>query len=362
MRSNDILKRETTFYKTIVFEIVGYCNAHCPWCPTGNGSTSNHRSRAIPPQEFEKAISNLLNKGLVSPKESVIYLHNWGEPTLHPELNDILHILYKNKIRYSLSTNASKLVNIDTKYLRYLEEFKFSAPGYSQDSYNKIHGLDFQVVRRNIEKYASLIRNSNTQARIIMAYHLYQFNLNELVLAAQFCKVNKIEFITYIAYLMDYNQAKSYVDHSMDIELLRRVSKDVLLYNVEDLIANRPKIYRCPQYDILTIDEYCNVVLCCVITKTNQEYCIGNLFELTNGDINSLKEKQNICSECLQLGIAYWHNTPFYTDFSLYTQLQEHQKNMDKLETELLKIHKSYSWRLTKPIRAMVSTLMKSHR
>lgn len=351
-------------YKMAVFEIVGYCNGHCRWCPTGNGSMSAHPSRAIPPAEFEDTITDLLKKGLISPEEAMIYLYNWGEPMLHPALNDILGILHRHGIYFGLSTNGSKLVNLDPDNLTHLRELRFSLPGFSQSSHDRIHGLNFNTVKENIEAYCCSVHRATSGAILTMSYHVYQFNLGEMGWAEQFCLDNGIQFKPHLARLVDYNQAKAYLDHSMSPALLRQVSRDMLMYSVDERVSNSPQDYRCPQFDILTIDEYSNVILCCVIPKTHQDYCLGKLWDLQSTDVREGKEHKGVCSECVRLGLAYWNNNPVFTDYHIGSRQRESEDRLrpeilraQQLEREILAIRASSSWRLTAPLRRIVSLL-----
>ncbi len=303
-------------YKTVYFEIVGFCNGRCPWCPTGNMSMVDFPSRTIPPSDLDNAIKRLLKMGLISTQESCVFLYNWGEPMLHPELDRILSILCEHNIHFALSTNGSKSVKLNPRNLLYLRELRFSVSGFSQGSYDRIHRFDFGTVLKNIKEYGRCVRNAGSDASLTMAYHVYQFNIGEVEMAAQFCKDNGINFMPYVANLMDYNQAKAYINQSINADLLRRVSRDLLLFYVDEWVAHMPKAYRCPQFDILTIDEFTNVVLCCALPKMHPDYSLGKLSELSTEDIRDVKERQKVCAECIGLGIAYWYHNPLFLDYS----------------------------------------------
>ena len=89
---------------------------------------------------------------------------------------------------------------------------------------------------------------------------------------------NKIHFLPYVAYLNDYYLAMGYLQSSLSTEQLKDISKDLLLYYVDDMLRDRPAEYRCPQFDMLTINENCDVLTCCAIPKTHPDYRVGSLF------------------------------------------------------------------------------------
>jgi len=307
-------------YNLVYFEIVGFCNARCPWCVTGNKSLNqvSYPSRVINVNDFRNAIVTLLEGGLIYPRESKISLANWGEPMLHPELGKILKTLRKNDVNFAISTNASKFVNLENDILGNLQEVRFSVPGFSQSSYDRIHEFNFESILKNIEMFCKNIRKEGSNAKLMMAYHLYQFNIDEIDAAMKFCSLNGIELYPYAAYLNDFNLAKAYLDKSISAELLRRIGKDLFLHYVDELIAKTPHNYQCPQFNILSIDEYCNVLTCCVLPKGHPEYSLGKLSTLSCDDIRKGKLSQKVCTECVKSGISYWVHNPLVPGFTKY--------------------------------------------
>ena len=137
-------RRVISMYKTVYFEISGICNANCPWCVTGRGSSKSYPSRFIPPAEFQNAIDYLFKESLID-SGSLINLYNYGEPLLHPYLSEILQILVDKKLKYTISTNASKFIEVDPAILKNLERFFISI------SVNKIiHSSVFLIIKHLI--------------------------------------------------------------------------------------------------------------------------------------------------------------------------------------------------------------------
>jgi len=117
-----------------------------------------------------------------------------------------------------------------------------------------------------------------------------------------------VHFFPHFAFIADYELAKMYLDHALPQEMLERASRELLLPSVGDLISRRPEDYRCPQFSILTIDEYCNILTCCLLSKADPDYSLGSLFRLSKREIEQGKLERNICKECLHNGISYWVN------------------------------------------------------
>jgi len=228
---------------------------------------------------------------------------------LHPDFEHILEILYDRGLNYDISTNASRVITIDKKIMANMQKIRFSMSGFSQESYDKIHGFNFQTITHNIDLLLINFKKAGFVGTINLAYHIYQFNINEINLAKEFCSKRGIVFGVSFAYINDFNLAMAYLNDTMEYKLLKNASKDLFLYYVDDLIERMPKDYQYPQYDYLTIDESCNVLTCCAVPKNHLNYTIGSLFNLSVDEIVSKKTSQNVCTECMNSGLAYWvHN------------------------------------------------------
>jgi len=302
-------------YKNIIFEISGICQARCPYCCTGNKSLSSYPSRFIPTHEFSRAIERLFELGLIVYKQK-IDLYNWGEPFLHPYLTDILHILVDQGLTYRLSTNAAKYIKLPSHLIDNLTELTISIPGFSQKSYDRVHGFNFVKIIENIKKFSNDVGSN----KIKITYLLHQFNIDEICEAYKYFHEQKIRMTDTVAYMNDYNMARDYLAGTMTKEQLGRICRDLLLYYVDELINSMPKCYECPQFSFLTIDEYCNLLTCCAVPKDNKYYTFGSLFSLSSDQIKQNKKKQPVCAECQKLKIHYWIQTAprpkFYRDIT----------------------------------------------
>ena len=111
---------------------INLCNLRCPLCPTGMGIIKRHQQL----MEWE-TFTNIIDK--IAPYAFQVRLYNWGEPTLHPKIY--------NMIRYAKSKNigvvmSSNLVKLDQKDIRELvdsglEYLTISIDGTSQEIYSR---------------------------------------------------------------------------------------------------------------------------------------------------------------------------------------------------------------------------------
>ena len=85
-------------FKKIYIEITNKCNFACSFCTTSNRNTGFMKS-----SDFEKIIEK------IKPYTQYVYLHVLGEPLLHPQIAEILHIANSHDIHVNISTNGSLL-------------------------------------------------------------------------------------------------------------------------------------------------------------------------------------------------------------------------------------------------------------
>lgn len=286
----------------IYFEIVGKCNAKCAYCITGNGT---QRGGIVNLEKFKGTIQVLLDKNIAD-KNTVFHLYNWGEPFLHPKFSEIISWLSENNIKFYLSSNLSIIPkNITKESFKTCQGITISMPGFSQNSYDKIHGFKFSKILENINNLKNFIESD----KLLVNYHLYQFNIQEIKQAQEYFKNLNIRVFSSFAYFNDYNMATKYLKNTLSIEELKKVSKELLLYYVDDLLEEMPKNYICPQFSKINIDENCNIIQCCVTPTSSKDYFICNVKDINIDKLNS-RYKKDICKECFRTKLVYWaHNT-----------------------------------------------------
>jgi MoaA/NifB/PqqE/SkfB family radical SAM enzyme len=283
----------------------------CPWCYTGQRNRNSNNQRGfISSINFKKAIIYMVDNNIMN-KSSIINLYNLGEPFLNPYLKEIINILNDYDIKYTLSTNASKVAIFSEKnVLRNLDCITFSMSGFSQSSYDKIHGFNFERIKKNIVDILNNFRACGFKGIAQISYHVYQFNLMEVEDAYKFACQNKLGMCPVYAFLNGQNMFAKYFKSELTYEEMKKASQELVLYYIDDKLKERPENYKCPQFDMLTLDENCNVLTCCGVGQESSDYSIGNLFELSLNEIKKLKLTRGICRECNETGLNYISHNP----------------------------------------------------
>lgn len=293
-------------YKTVYFDIVGFCNARCPYCLTGGSKQKT--GGVITPAIFETTLTKLLNAGVID-SATVISLYNWGEPFLHPGLHEIISIINKLDIKYAISTNAAKIPVVTGEFTKNLDHVIFSMCGFSHESYHRIHGFDFEKIKNNITKLVDDCRFNGFRGDFFISYHVYRFNTGEIKACEDFASKNGIVFRPYYAILNHWWELLQYINRELPQDRVDRISEDLWgLDEIVETMRKTPASYQCPQHDYLIITENADVVVCCQLPKHGADFLCGNILSEGIDDVLKKKEKMRVCESCIRTGLAYYLN------------------------------------------------------
>lgn len=308
-------------YMYIGIEISTWCNAKCPWCfatKVAEGIKPGQEKGFMSFATFKSVIERLETLGFLN-QEVVINLYAIGEPFLNKDLAKMFSYLNDKSLKYAISTNASVPVLFDkkTKILRNLANLIISIPGFSQESYDRVHGFRFDKIQKNIIRLIDNFRKCGFKGDARLVYHVYQFNLDEIYKAKAFAEENHLDFYPYYAILYEYRHVRDYLTNKLSYGLLKKASQELFLAKMEKTILARPHDYVCDFFNMLLIDKDTDLKTCCQIRKGDPGYSYGNLFDLSAKEIIAGRTTQPVCKECQAMEMDYYLSV--YTPFNLYT-------------------------------------------
>ena len=135
-------------------EITEACNLRCPTC-----FADSDVGRTSPLDEVERMLDTVVeNEGYAD-----VVQFSGGEPTIHPQLIEILTMAKKKRIKaIMINTNGVRIAR-DEEFVRQLTAFKGSFEvylqfdGFRQSTYEALRGLDLRAVKEqaiaNLTKY-----------------------------------------------------------------------------------------------------------------------------------------------------------------------------------------------------------------
>lgn len=314
-------------FKSIALDISGFCNAKCKYCPAGNDLS--HKGEFISPEKYE-ALLNKIQEYKMYSVNTDFHIYCLGEPLMHPQFNEILKLTGKHEIYTNVSTNASVVPQVNQDGLKAVRRVLISMPGFSQASYDKIHGFSFEQIKKNIIE----LKKRFVDIPFDMTYHIYQFNMNEMEDARRFCMEYDIRFAPNYAVLFDRNKCMSYVSNTMPYEELKDISKELFLSVLDHQIANAPKNYCDLQNNYLSINIDGDIRICSCFTKGYEPNILcGNLLHDNINKILQRKYSHEICVKCIDAGLTVTegYDCKSFPDY-YYSMLKEKDFLNDKAE------------------------------
>ena len=296
----DVHKYLPDGYHEACIEISGYCNAKCKYCPSGKASS---QKRKMMDAETFKAIVSKLQEYKIIGDGSHVNLFWWGEPFLNPNLKQIIKVTQDRGVEYILSTNAFFYQQLEQADVKNLKRLIISMPGFSQESYNRIHQFDFEVIKENIKRYANDLERAGCKDKIWLAYHVYQFNINEIYSCYEFCHDLGIAFDPGFAFPLLVEERVKYAKGELDAGRKEEMLKEIVTDQLDKMIASSTRTECIYQTRNFVVDEF-GEVYGCLNLEHNEANACGNLF---NDDINDILKRiyeLKACDECIACGVA----------------------------------------------------------
>jgi len=300
------VKKEKIMFKPRIcfIEISGKCNATCPYCVKGSGAQP--QGRFMPLETFERILNFLSSKGMLS-EMRVLHLFNWGEPTLHPHLNEIIKTVAKFGLRSFISSNMLKLPRLDPEALACLAGMDISISGFSQTSYGRIHGGRIDNVLKNIDTFLFMLQRVGIHWKPSVRWHRYRFNESEMNDAKIYFQKRGIMMSAGKAgaHLNNFKMTQDYfITKSIDPFLKQKIDSELFMDHFSEMAAEKcDSDFNCPQWSILTIDENADIILCCGWPNNYEGANLGSVFEFSLDKLDQIRRNSKLCKQCIGSGL-----------------------------------------------------------
>jgi MoaA/NifB/PqqE/SkfB family radical SAM enzyme len=259
------------------------CNASCIFCPRDKTPKQGFMEL----ETFAKAVQRIGELGA----PTMIHLCGLGEPLLHPKIPEMVGHLSEKGFAPSVTTNASLLTRDLSRKLvdAGLKEVACSVSGID-DNHKKIHGLDFEVVKRNIMDFMDV---SKGRSDIVLSMTLCDPIKDEMEELEAYWKRLGIHKIVVFGQI---NRGGA-LDMAYDF-----VNNEGLCGEAEAILAENKIDYSCfAPYLFGFIGWDGNYYMCC--HDYRKRLPLGSVFEYSIKEIDSMKKKilekkPSICKNC----------------------------------------------------------------
>ena len=271
-------------YTEVYMDVTNICNAMCRYCKTGSANRRGENKGITPyfmtAEEFKRLHEHMLNHDIITP-DCIYRIYNWYEPSLNPHLPDIFNYMNEVGIRLDMSTNASRLIDFSkVKSCENWYGILFSMPGFSQSSYDRMHGFNFEQIKKNIKETLIAIRERGFHGYAMINYHIYQFNIGEIQAAKEFADELGLGLHTIFAYFNGGQGKGNYLAGTLERDVLLEATRNLFFWHIDELIANKEKYFKeFYEAESITLSERCNII---PGRGSNDDDRIKSIFDVTN--------------------------------------------------------------------------------
>jgi len=311
---------EKSPYYTI--DILSSCNLKCASCPH---SIENHDvpKGSMTLQSFKKVFDKII---LETPSISHISLYSWGEPLLHPYIDEIVDYIHAKNVAVALSSNLS--IRFDERIERLISKnpdyLKVSVSGYYPTAYNNTHaGGDINLVKSNLYRLRYLLDKYHANTLVDINYHLYRDNtginldkFRELAVELGFIISETYSLIMPLERVMSHCEGNpDFQTISLEENLLVTIDEGIFASKQQRLPKNS-----CPfRENQININADLSVPVCCTVFERGENIVAENFLTISLEDINSKKSTVITCKKCMDLALPEYNmglNKPAWTKFA----------------------------------------------
>lgn len=250
--------------KQLDLELFGGCNYKCQMCPQAEGREKAFL-RKMPLDVLKRIVDDAMQYGVES-----VSLHGSGEPTLHPDMAEVVRFVKSKGLHCISFTNGEKLTEELSRQLieAGLDVLRLSAIGAGAESYKTWMSKDqFQLVRDNVRRFVEL----NLELGGKTQTHLYH-------LVTDTSRVEE-EVAAYRTNWVDYTGAMA------EVWLMHNWSGGYDAPYHRDQLASRPQRRSCgrPFSPLLQVraggldGHNAAVVACCMVLGKDSQAVLGHL-------------------------------------------------------------------------------------
>lgn len=299
-------KSYSNMYYTI--DISGACNLKCMSCAH---SIEDHDT-PLGLMSIENVKAVLAKMKVESPSATHASLYSWGEPLIHPQIDQIINLFHEEGMAVGVSTNLShedfgkilKTLRASPDYL------KISLSGYYPEAYDNTHqGGDITLVKSNLYRLRYYLDKLRLDTLVDVNYHLYKDNCGDN-LSMMRSLTNELGFAlsTVHALVMPLERVINKLEGNPDIQTLKL--EENMLVGIEEGIRASESVELsngCPfMENQMNINADLTVPVCCLVF--NRDHVVAeNYLESSIDEIQESKHRADICKKCMSLNLPQYN-------------------------------------------------------
>ncbi|WP_217126452.1 radical SAM protein [Hydrogenophilus thiooxidans] len=285
------------FYPTI--EVSGICNLKCITCNMGLPG-ANKRGGMMSAETYELVLHKLSNE---IPFLNSVYLYQWGEPLLNPDLPKIVEISHNKGISVEISTNLMDIRNLEKLIKTEPDVLIVPCSGTGRNFEIARTGGKWKKFEKNLYKLKEYIEKHSPATFVRISYHIYKDNINK-----DFDEVKKIAeqlgfyFEPILAHVFP-EKMLHHVLYGVPIPETMKIANDLLLYSIEEQLAYAQSVKDRPCFMIKcfpTIRWDTSVVHC---SNLMEPTLTRSFLDIPLEEILKNRKANGFCNKCMQHGM-----------------------------------------------------------
>lgn len=283
-------------------DVSGTCNLKCISCPRSTRSPDERKLGFMPLETFRKVLDKIVAE---SPFVGNIQLYQWGEPTLHPQLPEIMAYAHEKGVHCAISSN----LNAKVDYARILaakpEWLRISASGWGED-YEVTHTKGrWPVFLEHLREVARLRHEYHPEMKVEVYYHLYKHSVGEgLERFRALCEELNLELHPVYAYLVSLDDVLAHCEGHPLPEPAQKAA-DLLLLDLDQgiSIARRYAHLPCDALRCVNINWDASVSTCMMYYYPEANIVAQDYLTTSLNDIQTRRYASDLCRRCSGHGI-----------------------------------------------------------
>ena len=274
-----ILDRKMPAPRTAIVYPTYVCNQDCLWCEYNAENTDKNLTRIMSKDQLFRLCGDLRDLGVRG-----VEFCGGGEPTLHPNLAELVRNMKADGVSIGLLTNGTKLKGeLASALVDCASYVRVGFDGATPETANRVKRprtpeARFEAVCENIVAMLALRRERGAGVRISIKVVLDANNYHEVeecVRLAIRLGVDSVQFKAARLVASELNQEQSDAVNAQMVEL-RQKYPQMPVVGGTDKINMTTKCWLTPLQ--LTVDPMGEVYLCCYYRHRKEKHSIGNCF------------------------------------------------------------------------------------
>lgn len=282
-------------------DIVGGCNLRCPTCPVGQ--------QALPKglmtlEMFQKILAKIKTETVDTHAD--IWLFNWTEPMLHPEIETFITTIHEVGFTSFLSTNLNLGQRIEAVMRAAPTRLKVSLSSLSQDIYGQTHARgDIAHVVANLRELARWRDHYHSKTHIWIGHHLYRNTLAEQASIKALADELGFGYVPSPAIVAPIEKVLGMMEEKTRDEV--GGLRDQLLFDPLDIRARMAKTRSgrkdCElRFNMTTLQYDGTVNLCCATTQALDKKPV-HFLDHPHRELEEMKYNHSFCKTCMDANL-----------------------------------------------------------